>query len=221
MKIAKANEDDIENAMQLCAVMDAITQVWGPTVPEKIAEHEGEIFYQDDDEQCGRVLRHLIELVKRASLGRVVYGCAVMLDPRNKLVDPDSDSIEHHPDTVAALESMSKSAAKATETNEQIKGEADEMGDQITGRTMLPCPFCGESKMLHEHTSDPEYDEDGFAHELCWIECERCSTEGPSVDLSTESDELSDYQLVRDAWNRRVVTETFHQPTETNEQRKG
>ena len=119
MKIAKANEDDIENAMQLCAVMDAITQVWGPTVPEKIAEHEGESFYQDDDEQCGRVLRHLIELVKRASLGRVVYGCAVMLDPRNKLVDPAANTIEHHPDTVAALEAMKEKAAEVTETFQQ------------------------------------------------------------------------------------------------------
>jgi len=95
------------------------------------------------------------------------------------------------------------------------------VSEHITSSTLIPCPFCGESEMLYEHTSDPEYDEDGFAHELCWIECERCSTKGPSVDLSTESDELSDYQRVRSAWNRRVVTETFHQPTETNEQRKG
>jgi len=29
---------------------------------------------------------------------RVVYGCAVMLDPKNKCVDPDANTIEHHPE---------------------------------------------------------------------------------------------------------------------------
>jgi hypothetical protein len=35
---------------------------------------------------------------------RVVWGCAVMLDPANKCVDPDADTIEHHPDTLAGHE---------------------------------------------------------------------------------------------------------------------
>jgi ribA/ribD-fused uncharacterized protein len=31
----------------------------------------------------------------------VVWGMTVVLDPRNKVVDPDADTIEHHPDAAA------------------------------------------------------------------------------------------------------------------------
>ena len=120
--MAKATDADIEEAMDFCNAMSAITQNWSPTMPEGIGDDEGEYFDIENDRHCGRVLRHLVGLVNNASLVRVVFGCAVMLDPRNKLVDPAADTIEHHPDTVAALEAMSKSTAKATETDEQRKG---------------------------------------------------------------------------------------------------
>lgn len=34
---------------------------------------------------------------------RVVWGMAVLLDPANKVVDPTTSSLQHHPDTIAAL----------------------------------------------------------------------------------------------------------------------
>jgi hypothetical protein len=111
MKMAKASEADLEMAMQLASALEALNSRWGATMPEKIAkpqrdEGEAEGFSLDDDENCRRVCEYLIRLTRSASLFRVVWGAAVMLDPANKLVDPDADTIEHHPATVAGLDAQ-------------------------------------------------------------------------------------------------------------------
>lgn len=104
MKMAKASEADLEMAMELVNALEAISSRWGATMPEKIAkppsDDEEEGFSLDDDENCARVCEYLIRLTRSASLMRVVWGAAVMLDPRNQCVDPDADTIEHHPDTI-------------------------------------------------------------------------------------------------------------------------
>jgi hypothetical protein len=113
--MAKASERDLEAAMELCNALDALTGRWGATMPDKIAKPEGtsdtEYFDPCDSEQCIRVVAYLRELADRASLMRVVFGMTVLLDPRNKIVDPDADTLEHHPETVAALEAMAERAA--------------------------------------------------------------------------------------------------------------
>lgn len=102
MKMAKASKADLDMAMELCNALDALTQRWSATVPDEIAKPEGEdeseYFSLDDREQCQRVLGYLLEVADRASLMRVVWGCAVMLDPANKCVDASADTLEHHPD---------------------------------------------------------------------------------------------------------------------------
>jgi hypothetical protein len=102
MKMAKASEADTQMAMDLVNALDLLGQRWAPCMPEAIEklgdDDESERFDRHDDEQCGRAMRHLLELTDRASLGRVIWGAVVMLDPRNKLIDPDADTIEHHPD---------------------------------------------------------------------------------------------------------------------------
>lgn len=110
MKIAKASQADLNMAMDLTSALDLLGQRFLPCMPEAIenlaADHDSEPFDRDDDKQCGRALRHLLDIADRASLMRVVYGCVVMLDPRNALVDPTADTIEHHPDTFAARAAM-------------------------------------------------------------------------------------------------------------------
>lgn len=102
MKIARASEADIEMAMELTMALDALTERWSATMPEKIAQPDGadecEYFDSDDGDQCRRIVAYLRELADRASLMRVVFGCAVMLDPRNKCIDPNSATLEHHQD---------------------------------------------------------------------------------------------------------------------------
>lgn len=106
MKMAKASEADLNMAMELCGAIDALTGHW-PTLPTGLCkprdDEPDEAFDCDDDRQCGTVLRHLLAIAERASLLRVVWGCAVMLDPRNQCVDPDAETIEHHPDAKAGL----------------------------------------------------------------------------------------------------------------------
>lgn len=105
MKMAKASEADLDMAIELCCAIDAITGNW-PTMPDwfdRMADGDAAPFDCDDDGQCGMVLRYLIATAERASLSRVVWGMKVLLAPSNKVVDPDADTLEHHPEVVAAL----------------------------------------------------------------------------------------------------------------------
>lgn len=117
MKMAKASEADMNMAFKLAHALEAISDRFGATMPEEISIQqeldESERFWLDDDENCRRVCEYLIRLNRSASLIRVVMGVAVLLDPRNKLVDPNSDMLEHHPDTVRALEAMGKATGGA------------------------------------------------------------------------------------------------------------
>ena len=107
MKMAKASEADMNMAMELVGALDVLGQRFCPSMPETIeqlqADDEREQFDRNDDAQCGRAMRHLLDLTDRASLSRVVWGMSVLLDPRNQCVDPKADTIEHHPDVAAAL----------------------------------------------------------------------------------------------------------------------
>ena len=106
MKMAKASEADMKMAIELCTALEDLTGRWGATMPNAIQQPEGrsdsEYFDPDDSEQCKRVVAYLRELVGGASLMRVVWGMTVLLDPRNTMVDPTIDTLEHHPDTDAA-----------------------------------------------------------------------------------------------------------------------
>mgnify|MGYP000899652354 CR=1 FL=1 len=72
MKMAKASEADLQMATDLCNALEALGQRWCPTMPEAIAqtgaEFEFEHFDSDNDAQCGRALRHLLEVAERGSM---------------------------------------------------------------------------------------------------------------------------------------------------------
>lgn len=101
MKMAKASKADLDMALELSSALDALTGRWGATMPEAIERPEGtssvEYFDPEDREQCYRVVEYLRELVNRASLMRVVFGMAVVCDPRNEVVDPNANTLEVHP----------------------------------------------------------------------------------------------------------------------------
>ncbi len=107
MKMAKASEADLSMAEELVAALDALGHRWCPCMPTAIQKLKGdddsEPFDREDDEQCGRAMRHLLDLVDSASLFRVVWGMVVLLAPQNRCVDPAADTIEHHPDAEAGL----------------------------------------------------------------------------------------------------------------------
>jgi len=122
MKIAKASVADLDMAFELVGALDTLSSNWGPSMPEKIAkpqrDRETEGFSLDDDENCRRVCEYLIRLTRSASLSRVVFGAAVMLDPRNRCVDQNADTIEHHPDAEAGLDA--KQARPLADWNEDV-----------------------------------------------------------------------------------------------------
>lgn len=112
MKMAKASQADLDMAMELVCAFESLASRWVPAMPDAIEqleddqEHEG--FDREDDAQCGRALRYLLDLTDRASLSRVVWGMAVVCDPANRLLDPDADTLEAHPDYTGALDHVEK-----------------------------------------------------------------------------------------------------------------
>lgn len=110
MKMARASEADLRMAMDLSSALDQLGQQFVPCMPQAIAKlvtgEECEHFDSDDDAQCGRAMRYLLEIAARGSLGRVIFGMAVLLDPTNRMVDSAADTLEHHPDNVAVRECL-------------------------------------------------------------------------------------------------------------------
>lgn len=137
MKMAKASEADLNMAMNLLSALDLLGQRWVPCMPEAIEklqeDSESERFDRHDDEQCGRALRYLLELADRASLGRVVWGCVVMLDPRNKLVDPNADTIERYPrfDMEVYLARQAEFSARTFGPGPRVEGVTDHITKEL------------------------------------------------------------------------------------------
>ena len=96
MKIAKASEADIEMAMTLANYCDSINRRQMPDALSNDADHI-EWLDSDDCEQYARLLRGLQELLDKGSISRVVWGMAVVCDPSNELIDPNDDTLAHHP----------------------------------------------------------------------------------------------------------------------------
>ena len=96
MKMAKASEADIEMAMTLANYCDSINRRQMPDALSNDADHI-EWLDSDDCEQYDRLLHGLQELLDKGSISRVVWGMAVVCDPSNELIDPNDDTLAHHP----------------------------------------------------------------------------------------------------------------------------
>ena len=117
MKMAKASEADMEMAIKVCSALEAIDRRFFPEGSE--GSNDPDDFDLDDDEHCGRVLRHIHELRQAGSIGRVIWGMYVLLDPVNELIDPDADTLEPHPDIAQA----EIDAREALNDQPQAKGD--------------------------------------------------------------------------------------------------
>ncbi len=98
MKQAKPTDEDIQKSIELTVAIDGLSS-WGAVVPDAISfEPElGEFFDINNNDQCSRVLKYLIDLSSGSSLNRVVFSCAIMANPKNELIDPNRDTLEFHP----------------------------------------------------------------------------------------------------------------------------
>lgn len=98
MKMAKASEADINMAMTVANILDDIERGYFPTKLASDPEsEESEWLDTTDREQYGRLIDGLKRVLNQGSIFRVIWGMAVVCDPRNELIDPDEDCLEHHP----------------------------------------------------------------------------------------------------------------------------
>jgi len=97
MKMAKASDGDLAMAMDLCNTLDTFESGFFTVDSQR---HDDESFDTDSGDDCRRAMEHIMEVYGRGSLMRVVYGMATLLNPANKIVDPNLDTLDHHPDTI-------------------------------------------------------------------------------------------------------------------------
>lgn len=116
MKMAKASEADLNMAMTLANYLDAIER---GHMPDDLSEDAEAIEWLDerDCDQYAKLLDGLRRLLNQGSISRVIWGMAVVCDPANKCLDPDADTIEHHPDLVKAAEQRDELLAALIELN--------------------------------------------------------------------------------------------------------
>lgn len=99
MKMAKASEADINMAMDIANVLDDIDAGYFPSKLSSDQDSEGiEWIDTDDREQYKLLIDGLKRLLNQGSIFRVIWGMAVVCDPANKCINPDADTIEHHPE---------------------------------------------------------------------------------------------------------------------------
>lgn len=107
MKMAKASPEEIEAGIRIVGILDSIDSGYYPLAAGVDEDDEAPTFFDEDDPAH---LRHFYDQVK-ATLdsapgwpGRVIFGFAVIADPRNKMLDPNADTLEFHPAIKAALD---------------------------------------------------------------------------------------------------------------------
>ncbi|WP_343638955.1 hypothetical protein [Roseateles sp.] len=98
MKMAKATEKDIDAAGEAMAVLNDISSGY---YPASEGEDDAPTFFLPEDERHLRRFYDAIKATLNASpgwQGRVIGGmCYVILWDKNKIVDPESDTLDLHP----------------------------------------------------------------------------------------------------------------------------
>ncbi|MBV4524392.1 hypothetical protein KVG88_30420 [Pseudomonas sp. SWRI74] len=102
MLTAKASEDDLQCADQIVFTLEAIER--GHLPDEMCTQEIGESFDVENAAQCQQVVRHLLDVASKGSIGRAVMGMRLLFDPRSAVLAPDSDVLELHPKLVQALQ---------------------------------------------------------------------------------------------------------------------
>lgn len=103
MKMARASEADLEAALDLSGILENVEKGYYPSREDSGSDYDPTFFDEGDPEHLQFFYDRVMECVRKGSIFRVTFGMAVLLDPRNELLDPDADSLERHPKIVAAL----------------------------------------------------------------------------------------------------------------------
>jgi len=106
MKVARAERQDLDAAMMLLGLLDNIDRGYYPSNGEGHEDDEPMWFDEDDPEHLAQLWRRLKACLDAAPgfQGRVIFGAATLMDPRNEVIDPEDDAISLHPKLEAALQ---------------------------------------------------------------------------------------------------------------------
>jgi len=115
MKMAKASEADLRMALDLTRALEMLEQGYFPDDHDEDTERE---FNCERGADCVEAIDTLLRILQRGSLMRVVFGMAVVLDPKNEIVDPDKDYLDLHP-------------KHANKENEMIDPKLSELADRF------------------------------------------------------------------------------------------
>ncbi|MCM2310311.1 MAG: hypothetical protein NDI84_02810 [Steroidobacteraceae bacterium] len=105
MKVARAERQDLDAAMMLMGLLDNIDRGYYPSDSDD-NEDDPTFFDEDDPEHLAQLWRRLKACLDAAPgfQGRVIFGAATLMDPRNEVIDPEDDAISLHPRLEAALQ---------------------------------------------------------------------------------------------------------------------
>jgi hypothetical protein len=107
MKIAKASKEDMDMAIDLVSVLETLERGYIPSQMDEGDEDGYGYFDIDDKTQCREVLKVILGILEKGSIGRVVWGMATLIDPANKVVNPDANALELHPELQKLLSAQS------------------------------------------------------------------------------------------------------------------
>lgn len=113
MRMAKADDADMDVAYSLYHLLDAIDRGYYPSSDEAKDQETSEIPTWFDSENYEH-LQHLHGVIAAladkatGSLPRVIGAASILLNPKNALIDPNDDCIELHPNLKKALQQASQ-----------------------------------------------------------------------------------------------------------------
>lgn len=118
IKMARASERDMDCAIKLASAIDELDRGHMPDDPERSDLDQYEGFDRHESRDCVSALNRLLDIASQGSISRVVWGLCVLLNPKNKVVDPECDHIDLHPRIKKALELLdAKEAEEAKQTS--------------------------------------------------------------------------------------------------------
>lgn len=118
MRIAHASNNDLEAALGLLGLLDALSRGYYPSdVDDDGRESEDTpddplYFDEDDPAHLAQAWKRLKTLLDAAPgfQGRVIGGAHALMSPGNAVIDPDDDCLELHPRLKQALEQSARLA---------------------------------------------------------------------------------------------------------------
>lgn len=102
MQVARATLADIEHVF---IVNNILEELKSKSVPESWLDENDDNYWFDEnsDSQCAMAMRKLLEVVNIGALFRVTMGMSTLTDPANKIIDPDLDVLDYHPEIKTSI----------------------------------------------------------------------------------------------------------------------